>query len=151
MLARQGQRLTILKAADEPAAARRARWDSLRSSPPCATTALPGRPFPGDPDSHPARDDVVTYPTDYAREFELPVELNSAVRSVRRADDDVSYVVELDRAPVEADKVVIATVPDALRARDRRLDPDIVHFHSTAYRNPAEVPSGPVLVVATRG
>jgi putative flavoprotein involved in K+ transport len=116
--------------------------------------SLPGRPFPGDPDSHPARDDVVTYPTDYIREFALPVGLNSAVRSVRRADDDVSCVVELDRAPVEADQVVIATGPfqtPYVPAIADRLDPGIVHLHSTAYRNPAEVPSGSVLVVATRG
>ena len=49
-----------------------------------ATTACPGRAFPGDPDGYPGRDDVVAYLTDYARDFELPVELNSPVRAVRR-------------------------------------------------------------------
>ena len=39
--------------------------------------SLPGRAFPGRPDTYPGRDDVVAYLTDYARELELPVELDS--------------------------------------------------------------------------
>jgi putative flavoprotein involved in K+ transport len=40
--------------------------------------SLPGRAFPGHPDAYPGRDDVVDYLTAYAREFELPVELDPA-------------------------------------------------------------------------
>src|SRR6185503_5173673 len=81
-LARQGRRFTILEAAAEPAAAWRGRWDSLKLFTPVRYDSLPGLPFPGDPDSYPGRDDVVGYLTEYARRFDLPVELNSRVRSV---------------------------------------------------------------------
>lgn len=94
LLAQQGRDFTILEAADTPAAAWRERWDSLRLFTPVRYNGLPGRAFPGDPDTYPGRDDVVAYLTDYARDFELPVELGSRVRAVRQADS--GYVVELD-------------------------------------------------------
>src|SRR5215207_4630468 len=95
-LAQQGRDFTILEAAAEPAAAWRARWDSLKLFTPARYDALPGLPFPGDPDRYPTRDEVADYLTDYARHFELPVELNSRVRAVRRSGG--AYVVELTTA-----------------------------------------------------
>ena len=59
LLAQQGRRFTILEAADAPAAAWRARWDSLRLFTPVRYDSLLGRAFPGDPDSYPGRDDVL--------------------------------------------------------------------------------------------
>jgi putative flavoprotein involved in K+ transport len=147
-LAQQGRDFTILEAADEPAAAWRARWDSLRLFTPVRYSSLPGLPFPGDPDSYPTRDEVAAYLTDYARHFELPVELDSRVRSVRRADG--AYAVELEDRTDEADQVVVATGPFQVPFIPRigeRLDPDIVQLHSTVYRAPKDIPEGPVLVV----
>ncbi len=147
-LKQQGRRFTILEASDAPAAAWRARWDSLRLFTPVRYNSLPGRAFPGDADSYPGRDDVVAYLTDYARVFELPVELNSAVQAVRRADG--GYRVDLDDRTYEAEQVVIATGPfqvPRVPPIARPLDPGVVQFHSTAYRRPEQVPAGPVLVV----
>src|SRR4051794_41444415 len=92
-LAEQDRAFTILEAAGEPAAAWRARWDSLRLFTPVRRDSLPGRAFPGDADSYPDRDQVVAYLADYARHFELPVELDSRVLAVRGADD--GFDVEL--------------------------------------------------------
>ena len=111
-LAQQQRRFTILEAADTRAAAWRERWDSLRLFTPVRYDSLPGLAFPGDPDSYPGRDDVVAYLTDYARRFDLPVELDSRVRAVRRADDGSGYVVEVDDERISvADQVVVATGP----------------------------------------
>ena len=85
-LARQGRNVPILEAAEEPAAAWRERWDSLKLFTPARYDALPGLPFPGDPWDYPGRDDVVTYLTDYARHFEQPVEFNSRVRAIRKTN-----------------------------------------------------------------
>jgi len=114
LVGRQGLRLAILDAAQAPAAAWRSRWDSLRLFTPVRYDSLPGRAFPGHPDTYPGRDDVVAYLTDYARDFELPVELTSAVRAVRPGDG--GYLVELDDRSYEADQVVIATGPFQIRA-----------------------------------
>jgi putative flavoprotein involved in K+ transport len=148
-LARDGRDFTILEAADTPAAAWRARWDSLKLFTPVRYDSLPGRAFPGDPDSHPGRDDVVEYLTDYARHFELPVEHASRVTAVRHRDDG-GYVVELDDRTYDADQVVIATGPfhvPRVPPIAGPLDPAILQFHSTEYRRPDQIVAGPVLVV----
>jgi cation diffusion facilitator CzcD-associated flavoprotein CzcO len=51
LLADRGHDVTILEAADQPAAAWRERWDSLRLFTPARYDSLPGKPFPGDPGS----------------------------------------------------------------------------------------------------
>ena len=147
-LRQQARDFTILEAAETPAAAWRERWDSLRLFTPARRDALPGRPFPGDPDRYPGRDEVVAYLTDYVRDLDLPVELNCRVRAVRPADG--GYLVELDDRAIGAEQVVIATGPfqvPVVPAIAERLDPSIAQFHSTAYRNPQQIPDGPVLVV----
>jgi putative flavoprotein involved in K+ transport len=147
-LAQQGRDFTILEAADEPAAAWRERWDSLELFTPARYDALPGLPFPGDPDRYPTRDEVAAYLTDYARRFELPVELGSRVRSIRKATG--GYLVELDDRTYEADQVVVATAPfqvPFVPAIAERLDAGVAQLHSSAYRRPESIPAGPVLVV----
>src|SRR4051812_14606154 len=148
LLARRDRQLTILDAAGAPAAAWRARWASLKLFTPVRYDSLPGRTFPGDPDAYPGRDDVVAYLTDYARDFELPLELNRAVRAVRHGDG--GHFVELDDRTYEADHLVVATGPfqvPRVPAVAERLNPDVVQLHSSAYRTPGDVPAGPVLVV----
>jgi putative flavoprotein involved in K+ transport len=148
-LARQGRQFTILEAAAEPAAAWRARWDSLRLFTPVGYDGLPGLAFPGEPDSYPGRDDVVAYLTDYARRFELPVEFNSRVRAVR-AHEDGGFLVEIADRTYAADQVVVATGPFQVPftpAIAGGLSDDVVQRHSSDYRSPADLPAGSVLVV----
>lgn len=147
-LREQGRDFAILEAANQPAAAWRARWDSLRLFTPVRYSSLPGLRFPGDPDSHPTRDDVVEYLTAYARHFDLPVELGSAVRSLTA--EGGGYRVELDDRTLEADQIVVATGPfqvPYVPPVAERLDPRVVQMHSAAYRAPRYLPDGPVLVV----
>jgi putative flavoprotein involved in K+ transport len=147
-LAKQGTDFTILEAAAEPAAAWRDRWDSLKLFTSARYDSLPGMEFPGDPDRYPTRDEVANYLTDYAREFNLPVELNSRVREVRRQND--RYVVELDGRAYEARHVVIATGPfqtPFVPPIAEGLGDGVVQMHSTGYRSPESVPEGCVLVV----
>src|SRR3954465_14370596 len=108
-LAKQDLNFTILEAASQPAAGWRQRWDSLRLFTPVRYDGLPGKPFPGDPDTSPGRDDVVAYLTEYAEHFDLPVELATPVRSVEPVDG--CYLVEAAGRAYEADQVVIATGP----------------------------------------
>jgi putative flavoprotein involved in K+ transport len=148
LLAQRGRQVTIVEAADAPAVAWRTRWASLKLFTPVRYDSLPGRPFPGDPDGYPSRDDVVAYLTAYARDFELPVEFNSAVRAVRPADR--GHLVELGDRTYDADHVVVATGPfqtPHVPALADRLGANVVQLHSSAYRTPADVPAGTVLVV----
>jgi putative flavoprotein involved in K+ transport len=147
-LARQGRRFAILDAAREPAAAWRARWDSLTLFTPARYDGLPGLPFPGDPDRYPGRDEVVEYLTAYAQHFDLPVELDSRVRALRRHGH--GYVVQLADRTLEADQVVVATGPfqePFTPPIATGLADEVVQLHSAEYRSPEALPPGPVLVV----
>jgi putative flavoprotein involved in K+ transport len=148
LLAQQDRRFTILEAAGEPAAAWRTRWDSLKLFTPVRYDSLPGLTFPGDPDSYPARDDVVAYLTDYARRFELPVEFDSRVRTVRPGDG--GFLVELADRTYEADQVVVATGPFQVPVTpviSADLSTEVAQLHSSDYRSPSDLPPGAALVV----
>jgi FtsP/CotA-like multicopper oxidase with cupredoxin domain len=147
-LAKRGLDFTILEAASEPAAAWRERWDSLKLFTSARYDALPGMDFPGDPDRYPTRNEVADYLTEYARRFELPVELGSHVRAVRSRDG--GYSLQLDDRQYEARQVVIATgpfqTPYVPPIAGQVADP-VVQMHSSGYRSPESLPAGRVLVV----
>ena len=147
-LSRQGRDFTILEAADQPAAAWRSRWDSLRLFTPARYSALPGLAFPGEPERYPTRDEVASYLTDYARRFELPVQPGSHVRSLRRTDG--TYVVETDDRSYEAEQVVVATGPfqiPRIPPIAASLDEGVVQLHTSEYRSPLDMPEGTILIV----
>jgi putative flavoprotein involved in K+ transport len=147
-LAREGVHFTIVEASDSIGPAWRSRWDSLVLFTPRRYDSLPGLPFQGDPDGYPSREEVIDYLESYASTFELPVQLNSEVRSVGSADD--GFILDLGARTLEANQVVVATGPFQVPrvppfAAD--LAPDVVQMHSTGYRRPSDVPEGTVMVV----
>src|SRR5262245_13609549 len=58
---RHGLRFAIFERAGAIGAAWRERWNSLTLFTPRRYSALPGLPFPGDPDGYPTRDEVISY------------------------------------------------------------------------------------------
>jgi len=147
-LRRQGRRFVILERADDIAAAWRERWDSLTLFTPRRYSALPGLPFPGDPDGYPTRDEVVAYLERYAETFELPIELNGEVKRLDR-DDSGRFHLETDGRALTADQVVIATGPFQTPYVPSLADDvgdDVFQTHAVGYRRPADVPAGSVLV-----
>jgi glycine/D-amino acid oxidase-like deaminating enzyme len=140
-LGRQGRRFVILDGADSIASAWRGRWDSLTLFTPRRYDGLPGLPFPGDPDGYPTRDEVIDYLEEYAKTFELPVELDSRVGGLTAAGE--GYRVDVNGEILAADQIVVATgpfqtpfVPEIASG----LAPQVVQMHSTMYRNPSDVP-----------
>ena len=147
-LALQGRRFVILEAEDSVASAWRTRWDSLVLFTPRRHDSLPGRAFPGDPDSYPTRDEVIAYLDDYAEALALPVQPGSAVRSLKKNRD--RFELALDDRVVEADQVVVATGPfqrPRIPQFASDLAEDVFQIHSANYRSPADLPQGTVLVV----
>lgn len=147
-LAEQGRDFTILDSAGEVGATWRERWETLRLFTSARYDALPGLAFPGDADRYPTKDEVADYLADYARTFDLPVELGSRVTSVTRTDG--TYLVGLEDRTIETDQVVIATGPfqdPFVPPIAAGLDDGVLQMHSTAYRSPEGIPEGRVLVV----
>jgi putative flavoprotein involved in K+ transport len=139
-LARAGVEHLVLDAEQRVGDAWRRRWDSLELFSAAAYSALPGLPFPGDPEHFPGKDEVADYLEAYAHTFQLPVRLQTSVRSLERADR--SYRLNTTAGSYQAGQVVVATgayqqpvVPQlAAGLRD-----DVVQLHSAAYRNPAQL------------
>jgi putative flavoprotein involved in K+ transport len=148
-LRRQGRRFVILERAGQIAPAWRERWDSLTLFTPRRYSALPGLPFPGDPDGYPTRDEVIAYLERYAQTFGLPIELDSELTKLELGDDG-RFRLELDGRTITADQVVVATgpfqTPYVPKLADR-LAADVFQTHAVGYHRPDEVPPGTVLVV----
>jgi len=147
-LARQRRRFIVLEAGASVGTAWAERWESLVLFTPRRYDALPGLPFPGDADGYPSRDEVVAYLQRYAATFELPVRLRSPVRSLRH--ERGRFLVECESGRLEADRVVVATGPfqaPNVPSCAVQLAPEVVQLHSAAYRSPAQLPVGRVLVV----
>ena len=126
----------------------RERYDSLRLFTPPWAVGLDGFAYAGPRSSMPTRDQMADYLETYASALSLPVRLG--VRVTGLSERNGRFVISTDRGQLEADNVVVATGAH----RDPRvpafatdLDPAIAQLHSTAYRNPAHLREGPVLVV----
>jgi putative flavoprotein involved in K+ transport len=105
--------------------------------------------FPAPPASYPTKDQMADFLETYASTFELPV--RTGVRVSRVARGDGGYLVSTDGPSFRCDNVVVASgtfgrtpyVPDFAGL----LDPGILQLHSSAYKNPAQLRPGGVLVV----
>jgi putative flavoprotein involved in K+ transport len=149
-LARRGLRFVILDANERIGDAWRKRWDSLRLFTPVRYDGLPGLPFPGQPHSFPAKDEVADYLEVYAERFTLPVRTGVRVDGLSRCGD--RFVVTSGDRRFEADNVVVAMATHQIPwvpPFASELDPGIVQLHAGEYRNPSQLRDGGVLVVGT--
>ena len=74
-LRREHLRTAVLEASDEPVGSWPHYYDSLTLFSPAKYSALPGLPFPGDPDRYPQRDEVVDYLRRYAKTLDVDIRL----------------------------------------------------------------------------
>jgi putative flavoprotein involved in K+ transport len=147
-LAGRGVDFVILEGAARVGDAWRSRWDSLTLFTPARYSALPGMAFPGDPERFPDRDEVAGYLESYAARFDLPVRTGERVNALRPGPG--GWEAETGTGRFEAAQVVVATGPfqrPVVPALGAALAPEVVQLHSAAYRNPAQLPAGDVLVV----
>jgi putative flavoprotein involved in K+ transport len=126
------------------------RWDGLHANGPAWHDRLSGLPIPGvDPDGFASRRQMVDYFTAYADRIAAPIRCGVAVTALRARPDGIGFRAETSAGAIEAANVVAATGPF-----QRAIIPDVVppetgiaQLHSNAYRNPAALPRGAVLVV----
>lgn len=126
------------------------RWDSLVANGPAWHDRFPGLAFDDlHPDAFPGKERVADYFEAYAKKIAAPVRCGVEVKAVRRNEGRPGFTVETSQGPVEALNVIAATGPF-----QRPIVPPVIpagagvtQMHSTAYRNPAQLPEGAVLVV----
>jgi putative flavoprotein involved in K+ transport len=147
-LQQHGRNFLIVDAGGEVGHVWRSRWDSLTLFTAARYSGLPGLPFPGDPDSYPTKDAAARYLQRYADTFGLPIRHHTRVTRVIR--DGTYFTVHTDGPTFRAVQVVVATGPfqnPVIPAIAEGIGPHVTQLHSSAYRNPDQVPDGPVLVV----
>jgi len=126
------------------------RWDSLVANGPAWHDRLPGMEFADfDPDAFPSKERIADYLVTYADMINTPIRCGVEVREVRRNVGRPGFRVETSGGVIEANNVVAATgsfqipvIPNLVPA-----DAEIKQIHSSAYRNPDQLPEGAVLVV----
>jgi putative flavoprotein involved in K+ transport len=105
-------------------------------------------PFPGRRGLYPTKDETADYLETYAQRFNLHVTTGVRVDRVSRLGR-LLHVVAGERT-LTAENVVVATgashTPRIPSFADQ-LDPAVVQLHSSAYRSPAQLRDGEVLVV----
>ena len=147
-LARRGLPFVILDANARVGDSWRHRWDSLRLFTPARFNGLDGWPFPAAPDVFPTKDEMADYLESYAAHFSLPVRARTRVTKLSKRDG--TFIVDTDSGSIAADQVVVAMATyqaSRIPRLAKELDPSIVQLHSSAYRNPAQLREGGVLLV----
>jgi len=125
------------------------RWDSLRLLSPKWHTRLPGFRYQGaDRDGFMTMPELISYLERYAKSFSAPVEEETTVLGVERAER--GYRVRTDQGDWQAPNVVVATghcdvpfVPKVAAGMPSHLH-QVVPSH---YKNADDLPNGGVLVV----
>ncbi|TWP38144.1 flavin-containing monooxygenase [Leekyejoonella antrihumi] len=126
------------------------RWDSLVANGPAWHDRFPGLEFSDvGPDGFASKDQVVGYFEAYAEKIEAPVRCGVEVTSVRRRVGAPGFRAETSEGTIDARFVVAATGPfqQPLVPSIVPADSGLLQMHSSAYRNPGQLPDGNVLVV----
>jgi putative flavoprotein involved in K+ transport len=128
------------------------RWDSLIANGPAWHDRFPDMEFPDvDPDSFVPKEKVADYFVAYAKKIAAPIRCGVEVTKVYRNEGGPGFTVETSNGMMVANSVVAATgafqcpvIPTFVPKGG-----GIFQVHSSAYRNPDQLPKGAVLVVGS--
>ncbi|MBL8709897.1 MAG: NAD(P)-binding domain-containing protein, partial [Rhodospirillaceae bacterium] len=126
------------------------RWDSLVANGPAWHDRFPGMEFSKTgPDGFPPKEEVADYFAAYAKKIAAPIRCGVEVRLVEKNPHGPGFRVETSQGVFEANNVVAATGPFQVPIIPAVVPADagILQIHSSAYRNPGQMPAGSVLVV----
>jgi putative flavoprotein involved in K+ transport len=128
------------------------RWDSLVANGPAWHDRFPGMEFADtDPDAFPPKERIADYFVAYAKMISAPVRCGVEVRQVTRLVGRTGFRVDTSDGAIEARNVVAATGPFQHPIIPPIIpgDTGLMQLHSSAYRNPEQLPNGAVLVVGS--
>ncbi|MEJ8474411.1 flavin-containing monooxygenase [Roseibium algae] len=126
------------------------RWDSLVANGPAWHDRFPTMEFSDvDPDGFASKESVADYFSAFAELIKSPIRCGVEVKKAQKIIGKPGFRVETSDGLIEATNIVAATGPF-----QRPVTPNVVpddagvnQIHSSAYRNPEQLPDGAVLVV----
>ncbi|TMC27374.1 MAG: hypothetical protein E6J04_01010 [Chloroflexi bacterium] len=92
--------------------------------------------------------EFTNYLQTYADHFALPIQTDTRVMDMQKRAE--TFVLQTTQGTYQAATVIVATGPfhhPRIPAFASALSPQVEQLHSAAYRNPSQIPPGPVLVV----
>ncbi len=124
------------------------RWDSLVANGPAWHDRFPALDFDDiAPDAFAPRDRIVQYFETFAAQIDAPIRCGVEVTEL--VQDGGGFVARTGDGAIRARNVVVATGPFQKPLMPVMVPEDqgVTQLHSNAYRNPAQLPPGAVLVV----
>ncbi|MGO3153510.1 MAG: flavin-containing monooxygenase [Galactobacter sp.] len=150
-LSKSGVSHVVLEKARIAEAWRTARWDSLCANGPAWHDRFPGATIDDyEQDDFVPKDRVAQYMQDYAEMIDAPIKTGVEVESVTKLWNRQGYEVRTKGGETyEARFVIAATGPFQIPAVPNVVPEDaaVTQLHSSAYKNPEQLPEGGVLVV----
>jgi putative flavoprotein involved in K+ transport len=150
---RAGLRSVVLEAGAEPVGSWPHYYDSLRLFSPARFSALPGRPFAGDRERYPTRDEVVDYLREYAAALDADVRCEQRVETIER--EEAGRLLARTAAGLEVEAAMVIAATGGFRRPHRPALAGAERFtgavlHSSQYRS-AEAFAGRRVVVVGAG
>lgn len=128
------------------------RWDTFCLVTPNWQCRLPGYAYAGeDPDGFMVREELRRWLAGYAASFAAPVLERVRVNALTRRPRS-GFALRTTAGDVTADQVLLATGPyqhAVVPALAAQLPDHVFQLHTSAYRNPGQLPDGAVLVVGS--
>jgi putative flavoprotein involved in K+ transport len=149
-LTRLGQQHLVVERARIAERWRSERWDSLVANGPAWNDRFPGQTYDRtEPDSFPGKDEIAAYFERYVQAIAAPVRTGVDITHLRR-DSAGQFVAETgNRDTILAKNVIVATGPFQKPVIPPLIGDaaGVTQLHSAHYKNPAQLPTGGVLVV----
>lgn len=127
----------------------RSRYDALTLFTPRNLSSLPGRKLPGNPLGYASKDEFADYLAAYALNSGFPIETGVEIVSLQKLGATF-LATSAGGAEFAASAVVVATGAfrhPRIPAISQELPSGVLQLHVDSYRNPGQIPPGPVVVV----
>ena len=138
----------VLDGENEKGASWLNRWDSLKLFTPTTYNHLPGLKFDASRGHYPTKFEMANYFKSYVDKFEILVQLNTLVTTVRKSDN--SFFVTHKVGEIEAQNVIVATGPFHIPYTPTchlKIADDVLQMHSNYYKGIDQLQDGDALVV----
>ncbi|MEH6537594.1 MAG: NAD(P)/FAD-dependent oxidoreductase [Psychroserpens sp.] len=143
-----GKKFIVLDGEKEVGASWLNRWDSLTLFTPTEYNHLPGLKFEALKGHYPTKFEVANYFKLYVKKFEIPVQINTLVTSVRKTEK--GFYVTYKDGEIEAKNIIVATGPFHIPYTPpchTKLSESILQMHSNYYKGVHQLQGGDTLVV----
>jgi len=125
------------------------RWDSLKLFTPTEYNHLPGFKFDAPKGYYPDKFEVANYFKSYVEHFDIPMQFNTMITSVRKNENGFFTLSHKD-GDIEAENLIVATGPfhtPYTPPCHTKISSEIIQMHSNYYKSADQLQSGDTLIV----